>query len=112
MFLSKIFKNFSTQKYITIDKSQINNKLYKFINSKVIPGTDISKEDFWENFIKFANELAPENRDILKKRETLQLKIDEWHKNNPNNTGLDSYKNFLKKIGYLVEEKGDRKSVV
>ena len=107
MFLSKIFKNFSTQKYITIDKSQINNKLYKFINSKVIPGTDISKEDFWENFIKFANELAPENRDILKKRETLQLKIDEWHKNNPNNTGLDSYKNFLKKIGYLVEEKGD-----
>ena len=67
MFLSKIFKNFSTQKYITIDKSQINNKLYKFINSKVIPGTDISKEHFWENFIKFANELAPENRDILKK---------------------------------------------
>ena len=107
MFLSKIFSTISRQKYISIDNTQVNNNLYKFINSEVIPGTNISKEGFWENFIKFANELAPENREILKKRETLQLKIDEWHKNNPNNTGLDSYKNFLKKIGYLVEEKSD-----
>ena len=29
--------------------------------------------------------LAPENRDYFKKRDEIQLKIDDWYKKNPNN---------------------------
>ena len=52
MFLSKIFSVFTSTKDIVIDQTQISGELYKFINSKVIPGTDISIEDFWKNFVK------------------------------------------------------------
>ena len=69
MFLSKIISIFSSPKDVSIDRTKINGMLYEFINSKVIPGTDLSKEEFWKNFVKAANELAPKNRELLKKRE-------------------------------------------
>ena len=62
MFLSKIISIFSSPKDVSINQTKINGKLYEFINSKVIPGTDLSKEEFWKNFVKAANELAPKNR--------------------------------------------------
>ena len=72
MFLSKIISIFSSPKDVSIDQTRINGRLYEFINSKVIPGTDISKKEFWQNFVKAANELALKNRELLKKREELQ----------------------------------------
>ncbi len=109
MFLSKIISVFSNPKDVIIDQTKINGKLYKFINSKIIPGTDISKENFWKNFVNAINELAPENKELLKKRDELQLKIDEWHKDKKNKIDQEEYKKFLKEIGYIVEEKGDFK---
>ena len=96
MFLSKIISIFSSPKDVSIDRTKINGKLYEFINSKVIPGTDLSKEEFWKNFVKAANELAPKNRELLKKREELQCKLDEWHKVNKDNFLIEEYKKFLK----------------
>ncbi len=109
MFLSKIFSVFTSTKDIVIDQTQISGELYKFINSKVIPGTDISIEDFWKNFVKVINELAPENKALLKKRSELQEKINKWHILNKDKIEPDEYKNFLKEIGYLVEEKDNFK---
>ena len=109
MFLSKIFSVFTSTKDIVIDQTQISGELYKFINSKVIPGTDISIEDFWKNFVKVINELAPENKALLKKRSELQEKINKWHILNKDKIAPDEYKNFLKEIGYLVEEKDNFK---
>ena len=109
MFLSKIISIFSSPKDVSIDQTRINGRLYEFINSKVIPGTDISKKEFWQNFVKAANELAPKNRELLKKREELQIKLDEWHKINKDSFHIEEYKKFLKEIGYLVDEKGDFK---
>jgi malate synthase len=109
MFLSKIISIFSSPKDVSIDQTKINGRLYEFINSKVIPGTDISKKEFWQNFVKAANELALKNRELLKKREELQIKLDEWHKINKDSFHIEEYKKFLKEIGYLVDEKGDFK---
>ena len=82
MVLDKLLSVFSSQKDVTIDQTTINGKLYKFVTSEVLPGTDIIEKDFWDGFVKAANELAPENRDLLKKRDEIQSKLDEWHKNN------------------------------
>ena len=57
----------------------INLTLFDFINQEVIPGTDIANEDFWNKFDLVVHELTPINRELIKKRENIQKKIDEWH---------------------------------
>ena len=96
-------------KNIEVGKTLINETLYNFVNSEIIPGLDIKEDEFWNGFVRAANELAPINRNLLKKRDEIQKKLDDWHKSNKNNFDFNEYKKFLKEIGYLVEEQGDFK---
>ncbi|WP_321313292.1 malate synthase G [Halarcobacter sp.] len=90
---------------LTVDKS-----LYELINEEILPITTISKELFWKNFENTIEELTPENKALLKKRDAFQTLIDSWHINNKyDENSLTEYKNFLKQIAYLVEEKEDFK---
>tara|TARA_B100000579_G_C22745366_1_gene811222 strand:- start:552 stop:1211 length:660 start_codon:yes stop_codon:yes gene_type:complete len=86
---------------------KVDSKIVEFINREAIPGTDIKIDSFWENFATVVHELAPINQDLIKKREIIQKKIDDWHKNNNEKFNKKDYKNFLKSISYLVEEKED-----
>ena len=91
-----------------IDKNglKISLVLFDFINNEALPGTNIKSDDFWNKFEKVVHELSPINKNLLKKRETIQKKIDEWHKNNKGQD-LDKkkYLTFLKSISYITEEK-------
>ena len=98
-----------SNKNIKVENTEINEVLYNFINNEVLPDTDISENDFWNGFVKAVNELAPINKELLKKRDVIQSKIDEWHKSNKEKIDFSIYKNFLKEIGYLVEDHGDFK---
>ena len=98
-----------SNKNIKVENTKINEVLYNFINNEVLPDTNISENDFWNGFVKAVNELAPINKELLKKRDVIQSKIDEWHKSNKEKIDFSSYKNFLKEIGYLVEDQGDFK---
>ncbi|MDC0123671.1 malate synthase G, partial [Gammaproteobacteria bacterium] len=52
-------------------------------------------------------EFGPRNRELLGLREIIQQKIDDWHLSNKGQThDFESYKSFLKEIGYLTEDKG------
>jgi malate synthase len=85
---------------------KINSLLFEFINKEVIPGTNIQEDNFWNNFEKIVHELAPVNKNLIEKRETVQKKIDEWHKANKNKDfNKRDYTDFLKSISYIVEEK-------
>ncbi len=97
------------QKYITLGKSKINESLYNFVNNEVAPDTGIDVESFWNQFINSANILAKKNKFLLNKRDEIQKQIDDWHINNKGNFNIESYKNFLKEIGYIVEEKNNFK---
>ncbi len=89
---------------------KISSNLFNFINNEVIPGTDIEPESFWANFEKIVHELAPINKSLIKKREDIQKKIDEWHvKNKAKDLKKKEYTKFLKSISYIVEEKNDFK---
>ena len=91
-----------------VDKNglKISSTLFEFINNEAIPGTGLNSEDFWDNFSNVVHELAPINKILIEKRETIQKKIDEWHKSNKDSKfNKDEYINFLKSIDYLVEEK-------
>src|SRR6056300_1347573 len=90
------------EKYISINNLKVSEILFNFINDELLKDTKIAKEDFWKDFDKAVHELAPINKDLLKKRDIIQKQIDEWHiKNKGNQINLEEYKNFLHEIGYL-----------
>ena len=84
-----------------IDKNglKINSVLVDFINNEAIPGTGIKPDDFWHRFESIVHELTPINKALIKKRETIQKKIDGWHKNNTVGT-IKNHENRLK--GYFL----------
>ena len=85
---------------------KINTKLFDFVNNEIIPGTNVKSDEFWNSFGKVVHELAPINNKLIKKREDIQKKIDEWHKKNKGKEfSKKEYSNFLKSISYIVEEK-------
>ena len=92
------------EQYTKIHNLSVSNKLLNFINEELLKDTNISSEKFWEGFDKVVHELAPKNKELLKIREDLQKKIDDWHiANKGNEINLEKYKKFLKEIGYLKE---------
>ena len=92
------------EQYTKIHNLSVSNKLLNFINEELLKDTNISSEKFWEGFDKVVHELAPKNKELLKIREDLQKKIDNWHiANKGNEINLEEYKKFLKEIGYLKE---------
>jgi len=92
--------------YIKKNNLKINSVLFEFINKEVIPGTNIKSENFWKNFGEIVHKLSPINKALIKKRETIQKKIDAWHKKNAGKDfNKDQYIKFLKSISYIVDEK-------
>ena len=86
----------------------ISSVLLEFVNQEVIPGTDIDAENFWKKFDLAVHELAPINKALIEKRESIQKKIDEWHLvNKGKELNKNEYIKFLKSINYIVEEKED-----
>ena len=84
----------------------VERSLVDFIENLALPGTGISEDNFWHGLSSLVEQLTPENRALLIKRDELQSKIDSWHKarrNMPHDH--EAYKSYLKEIGYLVEEK-------
>ena len=96
--------------YIKKGSLSVSTDLESFLRSEVLPGLDLSEEHFWISLEKIINEFSPKNKTLLGVRESMQEQIDAWHLANPGQEkNLDIYKNFLKEIGYLLEESGDFK---
>ena len=55
---------------------------------------------------KLSKNLLPRNKALLAEREELQTKIDNWHKENKE-FDKETYKSFLKEIGYWVDTNED-----
>ena len=96
------------ENYQNINNLKVSEKLLSFVNNELLKGLNISPEKFWSGFDEIVHELSPKNRELLKIRDTLQKKIDEWHlKNKGDKVNIERYKKFLKEIGYLKEEGSD-----
>ena len=86
---------------------QVAKELYDFINTEALPGTGVDVAQFWNRFDSIVHDLAPRNRELLAKRDAIQAQIDAWHRDNRGDFNFDSYKSFLKEIGYLLPEGED-----
>jgi malate synthase len=81
---------------------EVAQVLFDFINQEALPGTGIAQASFWQGFDTLLRELAPRNAQLLRQRDRLQSRIDEWHREHPG-AAFDpaSYRTFLEQIGYL-----------
>jgi malate synthase len=91
--------------YVESAGLRIAKPLYNFVNSEALPGTSIGSDAFWSGFAALLADLAPRCKALLDKRDSIQQQVDAWHLANKGMPAdADGYLNFLRGIGYLVEE--------
>ena len=94
--------------YVDKGNLKVSKSLDTLINEKVCDSIEVTPEIFWNAFEEILNEFTPKNKALLEKREILQKQIDEWHiSKKGTDFDKEAYKDFLKKIGYLLEEGDD-----
>ena len=104
IFLYEPFVNIMSIKYKNVENLKVSEELLNFVDKELLKDTAVSPEKFWSGFSKVVHDLAPKNRELIKIREEIQQKINEWHKSRKGNEiSLEEYKDFLKSIGYLKE---------
>ena len=86
----------------------VDKALASFVEKEALPGTGIDADAYWKGFSDLVAFAMPRNRALLELRDTLQKKIDDWHKaNGPVAADPEGYEAFLREIGYLVPEPVD-----
>ncbi|NTF44006.1 malate synthase G [Rhizobium rhizogenes] len=83
---------------------QIEPVLYDFLVKEALPGSGIDADTFFAGFSGIVHDLAPKNRDLLAKRDRMQVAIDDWYRKNGAPVDLAAYEAFLREIGYIVPE--------
>jgi len=86
---------------------QIAKPIFDLVAEEVCPGSGIEADNFWRDFAAIIRDLAPINRQLLEKRESLQATIDGWHRERKGSFVFSDYKAFLQEIGYLVPDVGN-----
>ncbi|RDJ09861.1 malate synthase G [Rhizobium grahamii] len=92
-----------------IDKNglAVEAVLHDFLVKEALPGLKIDAEKFFTDFSAIVHDLAPRNRELLAKRNTLQLRIDDWYRQHGAPTDIEAYQVFLRDIGYILPEGSD-----
>ena len=81
--------------------------LHRFVEEEALPGSGLDSAAFWEGASAIVHDLAPRNRELLARRDELQSRIDDWHREHPGRPEAGAYADFLREIGYLLEEPAD-----
>lgn len=91
--------------YTTIAGLQVSTNIFDLINDEIAPGTGVSTDAFWTGLAGILDEFGARNKSFLAERDRLQKEIDQWVEAGEDKV-LDTagQLEFLKRIGYLVEE--------
>ena len=83
----------------TAHNLQVDNRLYDFVNSEVLPDLGMDQAAFWAGFSQLVTELAPKNIALLAERDRLQTELDTWHKAHPGPIlDMKGYRAFLEAL--------------
>ncbi|MBS2770577.1 malate synthase G [Anoxybacillus rupiensis] len=95
------------QDYVKAGNLQVARLFYEFINQEVLPESGVENEQFWADLERLVNDLTPKNKGLLARRDEIQEKLHEWHRQHRENFDFHQYKSFLEEIGYLEPEVED-----
>jgi malate synthase len=94
----------------TIEKAglEVDGALARFVENDVLAPLGQEPSSFWRGFADLLGMFAPRNRALLARRDELQSRIDDWHRQRRGQPqDAEAYGAFLREIGYLVAEPGD-----
>ncbi|MFC4783059.1 malate synthase G [Nocardioides sp. MAHUQ-72] len=83
---------------------EVAEVLHRFVAEEALPGSGVDPDAFWAGLDAIVHDLAPRNRELLARREELQARIDDWHREHPGAPDAQAYTAFLREIGYLLDE--------
>ena len=90
---------------VVAGRLHIDAVLADFVAQQALPGTGLSAAEFWAGVESILLAFTPRNQSLLAKRDTLQAQIDQWwyeHRQQP--FDVAAHTDFLRRIGYLVDE--------
>jgi len=61
--------------YIQLEKLQVADQLYHFVNHQVLPGLELDEPTFWANFESILLANSEKNKTLLSKRDQLQFNV-------------------------------------
>ena len=83
----------------------VSKTLDDFVKKEMLKGLNINPEKFWQSFNNIIEKFTPLNKKLLNKRKDIQIKIDNWHKQNKiKQLDINEYKKFLLEVGYIEED--------
>lgn len=86
----------------------VAEELYAFVRDEALPGTGIGADAFWAGAAGLIEEFSPRVHELLNIRDRTQQQIDEYHRaHGAAAADPEAYEEFLRSIGYLVDEPGD-----
>jgi malate synthase len=85
----------------------VAGSLHRFISDEALPGSGVEPDAFWTGADELIHALAPRNRELLARRDELQSRIDDFHRDHPGTPDPEAYTAFLTEIGYLLDEPED-----
>ena len=83
----------------------VDPELFALVNEEIAPGTNVTGDEFWRQLANLVRDLGDTNRKLLDRRDELQSQLDQWHREHRGRvTDLQAYQQYLRDIGYLVDE--------
>ena len=89
---------------------QVAKSLKNLVEQEVLKGIELDASEIWSKLESILQEFMPRNKALLQKRQDIQEKIDVWHSERVGQAidGVE-YLEFLKSVGYIVDEGPDFK---
>jgi len=94
-----------TTRHVSRAGLDVAAELVALIEHEVAPAVGVRSEAFWHGLALLLQDLEPENRELLMRRDDLQAQIDTWHaarKGQPFDAA--AHEAHLRSIGYIAPE--------
>ena len=62
---------------------QVDPAIHVLLEQEIVPGSGLSADQFWQALADIVARFTPRNRELLSIRDSMQAKIDDWHRANP-----------------------------
>jgi len=83
----------------------VDDALYAFVETELLPGTEVSSTAFWAAMEAVLADFSPRNLALLERRDELQALIDGWwRERRGKSAGVAEQATFLREIGYLLPD--------
>ncbi|MEJ8279251.1 malate synthase G [Pseudonocardia spirodelae] len=89
---------------------QVDPHLKSFVEGELLSDVEVSADEFWSTLARLQERFAPKIADALARRDEIQARIDEWHREHGTGS-VEEYEKFLTDLGYLLPEKSPSVSV-